>query len=82
MASNKQPTPTTPTAQKKRIPKVESGNPNSQSIKKHIELLNNYKFNMLNETIIGYMANNILPFRIGELYRARRSIGQTKRTTC
>ena len=38
----------------------------------YIELLNNYKFNMLNETIIGYMANNILPFRIGELYRARR----------
>ena len=32
------------------------------------ELIGNYKFNMLKETIVGYMANNIFPFRLGELY--------------
>ena len=29
---------------------------------------------MLNETIIGYMANNIFPFRLGELYRVNRIV--------
>ena len=32
------------------------------------------KFNMLNETIIGYMANNLLPFRLGEIYRVNRIV--------
>ena len=36
------------------------------------ELIGNYKFNMLQETIVGYMANNIFPFRLGELYRVKR----------
>jgi len=36
------------------------------------ELIGNYKFNMLKETIVGYMANNIFPFRLGELYRVKR----------
>jgi len=38
------------------------------------ELFSNYKFNMLNETIIGYMANNLLPFRLGEIYRVNRIV--------
>jgi len=38
------------------------------------ELFEQYKFNMLNETIIGYMANNIFPFRLGELYRVNRIV--------
>ena len=38
------------------------------------ELFERYKFNMLNETIIGYMANNIFPFRLGELYRVNRIV--------
>ncbi|MBA47368.1 MAG: hypothetical protein CL893_04685 [Dehalococcoidia bacterium] len=38
----------------------------------YLELFENYKFNMINETIIGYMANNLLPFRLGELYRVNR----------
>ena len=37
------------------------------------ELFDQYKFNMLNETIIGYMANNIFP-RLGELYRVNRIV--------
>ena len=41
-------------------------------------LFTSYKFNMLNETIIGYMANNLLPFRIGELYRVNRIIKKEK----
>lgn len=40
----------------------------------YLQLFNNYKFNMINETIIGYMANNLLPFRIGELYRVNRIV--------
>ena len=35
---------------------------------------NSQKFNMLNETIIGYMANNLLPFRLGEIYRVNRIV--------
>lgn len=33
-----------------------------------------HKFNMFNETIIGYMANNLLPFRLGEIYRVNRIV--------
>jgi len=40
----------------------------------YLELFEQYKFNMLNETIIGYMANNIFPFRLGELYRVKRIV--------
>tara|TARA_B110000438_G_scaffold52983_1_gene53183 strand:+ start:14421 stop:15392 length:972 start_codon:yes stop_codon:yes gene_type:complete len=36
------------------------------------EVLGNYKFNFLRETIIGYMANNLFPFRLGEIYRVKR----------
>ena len=36
------------------------------------ELIGNYKLNMFMETIIGYMANNIFPFRLGEIYRVKR----------
>jgi hypothetical protein len=36
------------------------------------EVLGNYKFNILRETIIGYMANNLFPFRLGEIYRVKR----------
>ena len=46
----------------------------------YLELFDNYKFNMINETIIGYMANNLLPFRIGELYRVNRIVKSESKT--
>lgn len=38
----------------------------------YLELFGNYRFNILKETIIGYMANNLFPFRLGEFYRVKR----------
>ena len=38
----------------------------------YIELFGSFRFNIFRETIIGYMANNLFPFRLGEIYRVKR----------